>query len=81
MNPSDIFQNSKEATPEELKAFWTRSSVHDRKMFINMRFNNSKGSEEKVLAFLEIVGESDTKPYIDYYNGCRKNAKPIEGKS
>lgn len=64
-----------------IKDWWKGASVHDRKMFINMAFNNSKGSEEKALAFLEVVNESDTQLYIDYYKGCRKNAKPIEGKS
>lgn len=71
MKPSDIFQNSREATPEELRQFWTQANDHDRKLLINMAFNNSNGSKEKVITFLAMVDESDTQTYLDHYDSLK----------
>lgn len=71
MTYSNLFKH-KPATPEELKTYWASASVHDRKLLINMGFNNSKGTQERVLLYLNLVGEEDTQTYLDYYRSLSK---------
>lgn len=64
-----------------IKDWWSKATVHDRKIWIDMAFNNSQGSEEKVVAFLDTVGAMDKSYYIDHYNKCCAQRKQqLEGK-
>lgn len=77
MKPSDLYKSTEisVATDAQKKEFWDNNPVDQRKLFIDMAFNNSRSSVADVINHLDLVGEKDKEIYLEYYRRVKKIAK------